>query len=738
MNASCVFLKCRPPFSTSENMETIPREHLVGPDLSPQSDQSNPCPTPNLRIHRPSLHALETDVSLSAASLLSNNASMQLSRLIFLVALLLAPIALFGTTWLYLYPLFHGCAFPKPPSTHTNTIAPFRLLALGDPQLEGDSSLPDPLAPVFPSLNDFLLKLEVASDNAFRLEIVKDATKGVVRDVGRWLEGKRKTIDLWGNDWYLAHIVRTLRWWTGPSHVAVLGDLLGSQWITDGEFEKRAGRYWGIVMRGLERVPGWVYGEMEEDINKEEREVVQEGDGMAKEDEGIEAENDQGEKTDGSEVTEDHEEVEQEAHEDDEQEGDEENPPRKPSWGGTTEVLGADKSWETRVINIAGNHDVGYAGDLDASRIDRFEKAFGSVNWDIWFTLPTNTSDADSDPPPALRLVILNSMNMDTPAWDHELQTETYSFMNHIITSSRDVTDKTHATILLTHIPLEKQAGICVDSPMFDFFEGGHGVKEQNMLSDFSSKTVLQGIFGMSASTYAAASGMGRRGVIINGHDHAGCDVVHFIKQDGVEDACIVDEVNREDAYWPDPSSTPTKEAVSQKTSSVDAVNPFVDATSPAQIPEPQADPEPDPALGWRAHRFPHRLYSITHDAAKNTTCCTSIADSPRIREITLRSMMGEFSGYAGFLSAWFDTSAGEKGEWVIEFSTCGVGVQHWWWAVHSFDFSFLVFLVAGAVAAWVEKRERAVGKKEEGKMGNGQEKKENGGVVHTNGVKVL
>jgi hypothetical protein len=74
----------------------------------------------------------------------------------------------------------------------------------------------------------------------------------------------------------------------------------------------------------------------------------------------------------------------------------------------------------------------------------------------------------------------------------------------------------------------------------------------------------------------------------------------------------------------------------------------------------------------------------------------------------------------------------------VIEFSTCGVGVQHWWWAVHSFDFSFLVFLVAGAVAAWVEKRERAVGKKEEGKMGNGQEKKENGGVVHTNGVKVL
>ena len=28
---------------------------------------------------------------------------------------------------------------------------------------------------------------------------------------------------------------------------------------------------------------------------------------------------------------------------------------RKTMWGGTTEVLGADKSWEKRVINIAGN-----------------------------------------------------------------------------------------------------------------------------------------------------------------------------------------------------------------------------------------------------------------------------------------------------------------------------------------------------------------------------------------------
>jgi hypothetical protein len=61
--------------------------------------------------------------------------------------------------------------------------------------------------------------------------------------------------------------------------------------------------------------------------------------------------------------------------------------------------------------------------------------------------------------------------------------------------------------------------------------------------------------------------------------------------------------------------------------------------------------------------------------------------------------MMGDFSGYAGFLSAWFDYDKGEKGEWVVEFSTCGVGVQHWWWAVHIIDLILVVSFI-GALGA--------------------------------------
>jgi hypothetical protein len=712
--------------------------------------------------------------------------------------LFLAPVAFLSTTWLYLYPFFHGCNFPVPP---TQAQAPFRLLALGDPQLEGDTKLPNPEAPIFPSLR--YLRQDVAFEDTLeaKLAVIKRAGSGALRDAKRWLEGKRKAVDLWGNDWYLAHIVRQTRWWARPTHVAVLGDLLGSQWITDGEFEKRAGRYWGVVMRGLEMVPRRVFGmEEEQDEESEEgdgaglgqntveeelvepeqvketggeedvileetkvrdeeaednvnaieelpagmgengehtnenedrqydrenqdeggkvdaheqesqrnagnenehkEESIESHTGEAQNDEGVDVNPDQEKSPDNEN---DHEQNEEGQSGSEETQEEEQKPLRKPSWGGTTEVLGADAAWANRVINIAGNHDVGYAGDLDESRVARFEKAFGSVNWDIWFTLPSDNktseaSDNESITPPALRIVVLNTMNIDAPAWSYELQSETYSFMNHIITTSRAVQDKTHATILLTHIPLEKEPGICVDSPYFNYFDDGQGVREQNMLSEHSSKTVLQGVYGMSGSVFAAGEGLGRRGIVLNGHDHEGCDVMHFIRQEGVFDACDVETVKKQDAYWPPPPPPPPRVPETFETS---PVNPFVDDAM-CSVPEPTPS-EPAPT-GWRAHRFPTRPYDITRDPNTNITSCTSIEKSPHLREITLRSMMGDFSGHAGFLSAWFDA---DKGEWVFEFASCGVGVQHWWWAVHSVDFSLVVVLVLASVCWVVESFKR-------------------------------
>lgn len=608
---------------------------------------------------------------------------MQLSRFLFGLSWLLLPVAFVGTTWLYLYPFFQSCAFPQPHNTSLPLLssqAPFRLLALGDPQLEGDSSLPDPDAPIFPSLENLVGDLRDANlDPAGVRDVVTTAAKGAVKDLGVWLEGYRKMIDLWGNDLYLAHIVRSLRWWTEPTHVSVLGDLLGSQWITDGEFEKRAGRYWGTVMRGLQRVPDATMG------------VVVESDHY-----------------------------------------DEHDNEWTRTWGGTTEVLGADKAWEDRVINIAGNHDIGYAGDIDEARVERFERAFGSVNWDIWFTLPstntiaTDSSSVDEPPPPALRLVILNTMNLDTPAYTDSLQQDTYTFMNHIITTSRPVTDKTHATILLTHIPLHKAPGICVDSPYFDYFDGGHGVREQNMLSEHGSKIVLESIFGLSSNMHAEGAGQGRRGVIVNGHDHEGCDVLHWTRQEGVEAMCDPDAIASTDAYWPSP-------AASANATMDDAADDMANANTTADAPD-SSSTDPSPPT-WQAARFPTRPYHVSNDST-----CTHIPSVPHLREITLRSMMGDFSGHAGFLSAWFDRSKGEEGEWVIEFASCGVGVQHWWWGVHIVDLIALVALVGGVVAKALERSVGTAGtrKVQGGKAESGQgmekargETSEKGSVVN-------
>jgi len=677
---------------------------------------------------------------------------MQLSRFFLCVASLLLPVALIGTTWLYLYPILHGCAFPTPPSTYAQPSAPFRLLSLGDPQLEGDSSLPDPNALIFPTLETLIPNLRNASNITEIRDIAKDAAKGILKDGGVWLEGKRKAIDLWGNDRYLAHIVRSLRWWTEPTHISVLGDLLGSQWVTDGEFRKRAGRYWSVVMKGLEKVPDVVFGAVEVEETEEvpvdstaeptaelERDQSSEGTEDVPAEPAMDQDSEKTEETllvplpdfameqDSETIEETY--PEQPTEERNESEGDEKDEkdnrsPRKALWGGTTEVLGADKNWEKRVINIAGNHDIGYGGDIDESRIERFERAFGSVNWDIWFTLPdelrpndiTDPSIQNSARPPTLRLVVLNTMNLDTPAWSSELQTETYNYLNYVITTSLPVDDKTHATILLTHIPLEKEAGTCVDSPYFDFFEVGGGLKEQNMLSYHSSKTVLEGVFGMTSNKYAEGRGLGRRGIIINGHDHAGCDVVHYIRQPGVEDVCQVEEVKSHEAYWPTNTANDTMIATSMDIDGVDiniviandtdaeaAQKESASESSPEPSPEPTAEAVPEPSEPpppmWRARRFPHRPYEITPQNE-----CTNIDASPHIREITLRSMMGEYSGYAGFLSAWFDETKGEKGEWVLEFSTCGVGIQHWWWGVHIVDLIVVICVLAAGIAAAAEK----------------------------------
>ena len=483
------------------------------------------------------------------------------------LCLVLYTVAHISTCCLYIYPYVKGCSFPTPSarqnsqSTNGSKLSQpfhFRLLLLGDPQLEGDSSLHDPVNGPFPSLQNLWSEIMIGTTREERSNILLSRWNDFIYDdIPTLFQFYRKRLDLFGNDYYLAHIYRTLSWSLHPTHVAVMGDLIGSQWVSDEEFERRGWRYWNRVFHGGRRV--------EDEITN-----------------GIRIEP-------------------------------------------VIEPVEHDTEWATRIINVAGNHDVGYAGDMTADKLQRFEKVFGKANWETRFDLSGLRVEEDQAAP-ELRLVVLNSLNLDPPVLEADLQGDTYKFMNDIIASSRSVGDNTSGTILLTHLPLHKEAGVCVDAPYFSYHDAkfGGGIREQNHLSQDTSKNILEGIYGMSGNPGAPAKGMGRNGIIITGHDHEGCDVYHHLPI----------------AY---------------------------DIT----------------ARPWTAETY-------------NSSSKTMKRPIPGIREITVRSMMGDFGGNAGLLSAWFDSNIQQ---WHFEYSTCALGTQHIWWAIHVLDIVTIVYLsVVGIV----------------------------------------
>ncbi|KAF4582754.1 Metallophosphoesterase domain protein [Ophiocordyceps camponoti-floridani] len=519
---------------------------------------------------------------------------------------LLVPLAVACTIYLYLYPVFGGCAFPveSRDSRHAfeqtkrlhwpfsggagdgaaDDMAPFRLLALGDPQLEGDTSIPIAYLGVMPHLKSLALRLAFRLDHPHLRDRVRMVLHDVIdiffEDVPNLVESVRKRIDLFGNDLYLAHIYRTLRWWSRPTHVSVLGDLVGSQWIEDGEFEQRGRRFWGKVFRGGERVPDEVAAYPMQNYS-----VTGLLDGSAQED-----------------------------------------------------------VWTRRIMNVAGNHDIGYAGDLTPERMERFERVFGKANYELRFALPMGDGDnatkrdmaASRRLPPQIRILVLNDMNLDTPAKDQGLQDLTYQFINDAISSGPAVEDRGQFTLVLTHIPLFKPNGVCVDGPFFDFYapdEGG-GVREQYLLSPDASKGLLEGVFGLSGNTGAPARGRGRSGLILNGHDHEGCDTFHFINQ-------------------------------TNGTSASDR--------------------------SWEASRW----------TEARTRGLPSTHMMPGRREITVRSMMGDFGGNAGLLSMWFNQSSWE---WEYEYRDCPLGRQHLWWFTHLLDLSVVMCAALWPVLVMLER----------------------------------
>lgn len=246
----------------------------------------------------------------------------------------------------------------------------------------------------------------------------------------------------------------------------------------------------------------------------------------------------------------------------------------------------------SRLYNVCGNHDIGYAGEMTNERVDRFEKIYGKVNFVDYLPVRGHT----------IRIVAINSLSLDGPIWNEDYQKDTRKFLQEISESNAQFHGP---TILLTHVPLCKENGVCKDGPRYTYWdqEGVEGLlRSQNLLSQESTDLVLTSVFGTSPPF---------NGAILAGHDHDGCETEYIFDTE-------------------------------------------------LQI--------------WRVA----------------TAADTMQASNERIRELTVRSMMGEYGGNTGMLSGILDKSSAE---WRFDFHLCSLGIQHIWWATK------VVTLIA--MAAW-------------------------------------
>ncbi|KAK9235663.1 Metallo-dependent phosphatase-like protein [Lipomyces kononenkoae] len=158
------------------------------------------------------------------------------------------------------------------------------------------------------------------------------------------------------------------------------------------------------------------------------------------------------------------------------------------------------------LLNLPGNHDIGYAHDVIDTRVRRFENNFGQLNFVV--------KDGD------FRIVVFNSMSLDGSLDDNEHGQASFTRDVRTFLEEQMKVNFDGTTILATHVPLYKPAGVCIDKPYFSYYrdKSARLIREQNMLSEETSQWLLDGFFGV---------GRAGRGVIINGHDHDGCLVRH-------------------------------------------------------------------------------------------------------------------------------------------------------------------------------------------------------------------
>lgn len=429
-------------------------------------------------------------------------------------------------------------------------------------------NLPDSIAELlilnFPSLRD---EASVESDSLYddskNIKDIHMLAFGDPQINGNWpLTKYIKRLDNYGNDYYLGHIYNTMKTRLDPSHVIVMGDLFSSQWIHDSEFYNRTNRF---AERLFNRPIEYKRNVVETFLNHQDYDWIK--------------------------------------WMNDEKEMDPVVRFNSRVYKDVYDWFYEDKKTPNfqnpLFINLTGNHDIGYSGDATWQHMARFHHLFGQNNYLINYNKGT---------PEEWRIIVLDSLTLEGPALEADFVNFTWSFLKGI--EEKENPSFKGSTILLTHIPFYKEAGLCADGPEHRYYINNERepyknglLRSQNHLAYNVSQKVLDIVFPNSD----------KEGIILTGHDHVGCDSWY---------------------------------------NSVDGE--------------------------WKAEK-----------EKKNS-------EKESIREIVVRSMMGDFDGTTGILTGHFNS---EDSKWGFEFSYCKFAVQHWWWAskvatlicilLHSISFIF-------------------------------------------------
>lgn len=280
---------------------------------------------------------------------------------------------------------------------------------------------------------------------------------------GAWSStGNRKRLDIYGNDYYLGHIYGVMKSRLKPAFVAVMGDLISCNWVSDDEYLNRTKRY------STRLFPRPEADDLEcngiNGVNEYERLIKQ---GLSQgvfDNESFYAYRD------------------------------------VYNWQNDTS--------QPLFINTTGNHDIGYSGEVTYDNLYRWTKYNGKDNY--WVEFDENTTHP-------WRIVVMDSVLLDGPVLHDPLYEAQWKFVNVLRRRQFD-----GSTILITHIPFNKPAGMCADSPSTIFFAKDNcpewdwyklgNVKSQSLVSENSTQAVLDAVFSN-----------GKPGIILTGHDHDGC-----------------------------------------------------------------------------------------------------------------------------------------------------------------------------------------------------------------------